>query len=112
MVGGFRGSGYFCNFGKQFGVDASSLKLAMEAMRTPWVDIHEAVHSIAGFAELQGIGQALKNMPAFDESVAAAIRVNLGDWRDRVRWANKILSQLDSGSAFYVRLRFNLGFVC
>ena len=107
MIAEFRTSDCFANIAKQFAVDTSSLKLAMEAMHSPWVDIHQAVHSTAGFAGLQGIGQALKNMPAFDETVAAAIRDNLGDWRDRIAWPANISTDLAARSEFYVGLGFN-----
>lgn len=107
MIAEFRASDSLSNVAKQFAVDTPSLKFAMEAMRAPWVDIHEAVRSIAGFAEIQGIGHALRNMPAFDESIAAAIRVNLGDWRDRIAWPVNISTDLTARSEFYVGLGFN-----
>jgi hypothetical protein len=92
---------------KQFTVDTSSLKLAMDTMRTPWLDIHQVMQSTESFAELQSIGQVLKNMSVFEESVAAALRINLGDWRDRITWPDNISTDLAARSEFYVKLGFN-----
>ena len=50
----------------------TSLQRAMENMRTPWLDIQEATRSVAGFAELQGIGRALESLPSFGDSLASA----------------------------------------
>jgi hypothetical protein len=84
-----------------------SLRRAIESMNTPWVNIQEQMRSVAGFAELQGIGQILRTMPAFDESVSAALRVNLGDWRDQITWPREIFTDLVARSDFYIGLGFN-----
>ena len=85
----------------------SSLKQAMEGMRTPWMDAHEAMWSMAGFAEMQGIGHALRSMPAFDESLSAALRLDLGDWRDPITWRPETFTNLEARSDFYVSRGFN-----
>jgi len=85
----------------------SSLQQAMESMRTPWLDAHEAMKSMAGFAEMQGIGHALRSMPAFDESLAASLRLELGDWRDTITWPPEIFTDLAARADFYVGLGFN-----
>ena len=84
-----------------------SLARAMEGMRTPWLDIQEKMRSIAGFAEIQGIGHALRTMPAFDEGLAVSLRAGLGDWRDRITWRPEIFTDLAVRSDFYVNLGFN-----
>lgn len=61
---------------------ALTLQKAIEGMTAPWVKIADNLHSIAGFAEIQGIGQILQSLPPFDDAVAAALRSDLGDWRD------------------------------
>ena len=68
---------------KRYEEQTSSFKHAMERMRTPWLDIHESLRSISGFAALQGIGNALQHMPAFGSNLSVALRVDLGDWRIR-----------------------------
>jgi hypothetical protein len=46
----------------------SSLRQAIESTRTPWLDIHEAMKSMGGFGKIQGIGHALRTIPAFGRS--------------------------------------------
>ena len=85
----------------------SSLQHAMESMRTPWLNAQEAMRSVAGFAELQGIGRALMNMPSFGDNLASALRIDLGDWRDTITWRPEILTDLAERSDFYVSLGFD-----
>ncbi|MGB8582061.1 MAG: hypothetical protein WCD47_14660 [Candidatus Sulfotelmatobacter sp.] len=85
----------------------NSLQRAMESMRTPWLDAHEAMKSMAGFAEIQGIGHALRSMPTFDEDFAVALRRDLGDWRDAITWPDQIFTDLAARAAFYTGLGFN-----
>jgi len=87
--------------------EASSLQRAMESMRTPWLDAQEAMHSMAGFVELQGIGRALVNMPSFGDSLASALRIDLGDWRDPIAWRPEMFTDLAARSDFYVSLGFD-----
>ena len=86
---------------------SSLLKRAMESMRTPWLDIQETMRSVSAFAEIQHIGHALRTLPAFDEKLSAALRVDLGDWRDPIAWRPEIISDLATRSNFYVSLGFN-----
>jgi hypothetical protein len=92
---------------ERFGLTSSQLREAIESMRTPWLDIQEKLRSIGGFADLQGIGHALHTMPAFDENLSAALRLQLGDWRDAIKWRIEIFSDLAARADFYVSLGFN-----
>ncbi|MDO8476206.1 MAG: Swt1 family HEPN domain-containing protein [Candidatus Rokubacteria bacterium] len=92
---------------KKFGEQAIGLKLAIEGMRTPWLDIQEQMRSMAGFAELQGIGHALGRLPAFDKDLAAALRIDLGDWRARITWPAEIFTDAAARSAFYAGRGFD-----
>jgi hypothetical protein len=85
----------------------SSLQRAIESMSTPWLDVQEGIRSIAGFAELQGIGHALRTMPAFGESLSTALRIDLGDWRDPITWRPEIFTDLAARSDFYASLGFD-----
>lgn len=85
----------------------ANLQSAMASMRTPWLDMQKEMHSVRGFVELQGIGVALKSAAAFDESLTAALRAGLGDWRDTVTWPKDIFTDLAARSQFYVGLGFN-----
>jgi hypothetical protein len=86
---------------------AKKLQQAMESMRTPWLDAQKSMSSIAGFAELQGIGNALRSVHAFDENLTASLRINLGDWRDSITWSPGIFTDLSKRSKFYADLGFN-----
>ena len=85
----------------------SSLKRAMESMLTPWLNVQDPLRSMGGFAALQGIGHALKDMPAFGHALGAALRVNLGDWRDTITWPREIFTDLEAREDFYVGLGFD-----
>lgn len=85
----------------------SSLQTAMEQMATPWLHAQETIRSIAGFAELQGIGQALRSVAGFDDNLAAALRADLGDWRDPISWRADVLNDLNVRAGFYADLGFN-----
>jgi hypothetical protein len=79
----------------------------MDQMATPWLSVAEAMRSVAGFAELQGIGQALGAMPAFADSLADSLRLGLGDWRDPISWRPEIFSDLAVRADVYEGLGFN-----
>jgi len=89
------------------GLAGQGLQQAMEKMCTPWLDQEEAMRSVAGFAEIQRIGEAVRTMPAFDDSLAATLRESLGDWRDPIHWRAEIFTDLAARADFYVGLGFN-----
>jgi hypothetical protein len=89
------------------GVAAMALQQAMEKMTTPWLDKQAAMRSVAGFAEIQRIGEAVRAMPAFDDSLAASVRASLGDWRDAISWPPEVFTDLAVRGDFYVGLGFN-----
>jgi Swt1-like HEPN len=92
---------------EKFGLTSSRLQEAIESMRTPWLDIQDKLRSISGFADLQGIGHALHTMQSFDENLSAALRLQLGDWRDTITWRPEIFTDLAVRADFYVGLGFN-----
>jgi hypothetical protein len=69
--------------------------------------MHERLQSVGGFARLQGIGQALANIPTFDVKLASALRVDLEDWRDRITWPEGMFDDLTARSEFYQGLGFD-----
>jgi hypothetical protein len=91
----------------RYAQEESSLRRAMERMRTPWLDMQETWRSLKGFAELQSIGSAVQSMPAFDENLSTALRVGLGDWRDAITWPTDVFTNLTARSEFYASLGFN-----
>jgi hypothetical protein len=74
---------------------------AMESKRQPWLDIENSIRSIGGFAELQGIGLALKSFPSFDVRLADVLRADLGDWRLDIAWPTIIFTDPVARTAFY-----------
>lgn len=80
---------------------------AMKVIRTPWLDMQDQVKSIAGFAELQTVGLALKNFHAFDERLTDSLRFDLGDWRSITKWPDAIFDDAVARSAFYAEHGFN-----
>ncbi len=86
---------------------AKEIHLAMEAMRTPWLDTQETLRSVKSFVEIQGIGGMLERMPSFKDTVSATLREALGDWRDKITWSEPVLTDLSVRGAFYVDLGFD-----
>jgi hypothetical protein len=89
------------------GLAAQALQQAMEKMSTPWLDHERTVRSVAGFAQIQRIGEAVRTLPAFDDSLAATLRESLGDWRDPITWRPEIFTNLAARGDFYVSLGFD-----
>ena len=83
------------------------IQSAMERMRAPWLDTMNRIQSIGGFAELQSIGIALRNLPAFDDMLAERLRAGLGDWREAINWSEKIFTDALERSAFYAGRGFD-----
>jgi len=97
----------FAGVMKRYAEQASEIQRAMEAMRTPWLDAQQALKSVAGFAEIQGIGGMITRMPSFGDQVSDALRVDLGDWRDKITWPALVLTDLGARAEFYVGLGFD-----
>jgi hypothetical protein len=94
---------------KQYSNEASKIQEAMNSVRSPWADIENLTSSITGFAELQSIGHALQNMPSFDEQLADALRLDLGDWRAEIVWPKAIFDDPLARTNFYTAQGFNSG---
>jgi Swt1-like HEPN len=86
---------------------ATKLRQAIEAMKSPWLDTQNALRSFSGFAELQGIGQALRSLPTFDDRLASALRQELGDWRQAIKWPAGIFIDPIARTAFYIERGLN-----
>jgi hypothetical protein len=64
---------------EQLQADTEPLRHAMEAVRTPWLDIGAQTRSLAGFAELHTIGRVLNDLPPFSPPAAEFLRAELGN---------------------------------
>lgn len=87
--------------------ETSRLQDALKEMTKPWLSMQESMRSIAGLAELHGIGRMLGDMPGFDERTAGALRLGLGDWRDLISWRPEVLEDRHLRADFYADLGFN-----
>ena len=100
-------SGDAANAIKRYREEGSELRRAMESMRTPWLDVEHKLASVAGFVELQCIGHALRTGPAFDPLLTDALRVDLGDWRDKITWPSDIFTDPSARTSFYLERGFD-----
>lgn len=91
----------------RYGEHSDALKKAMDAMNTPWLDVLDASYSVAGLAKLQGLGGILERLPAFDDAVTQALRVDLGDWRDPFEWNDSLLNDPAVRRDAYIDLGFD-----
>ena len=86
---------------KHYQQPSSDLLRAMEAMRTPWLDIANKLQSINGFAKLQCIVHALRTVPVFDPHLTSVLRSHLGNWRNEINWPSEIFTNPLARTSFY-----------
>lgn len=87
----------------EFQQQSSEFQRAMKAMRTPWIDMENRFRSIGGFAQLHGIGHALRTVQAFDTRLTEELRIALGDWRNKLQWPEEIFTDPLARTSFYVK---------
>lgn len=83
------------------------LRRATEAIRSPWLDMQAQLRSVGAFADIQSIGFALQNIPAFDDRLTELLRIDLGDWQDRISFPKEIFDNPLARSAFYLERGFD-----
>lgn len=84
-----------------FGDDFSGLRAAMDAVRAPWLRDGALAQSALGFGELQAMGALLRREPPFSKTLSAALRLDLGDWRDEIMMPVASLRDAAERSRFY-----------
>jgi hypothetical protein len=89
----------------------ASLRSLMGSIKAPFLDIHSAAKSAAAVAELQGISKAIAATVPFDESLAKALRSDLGDWRETIDWSKHDLVEIDGRIDLYVERGFDTSLV-
>jgi hypothetical protein len=62
---------------------------------------------LTGFARLQGIGHLLATKPPFGLDAVSALRTDLGDWRDRIRWPITAATDVSVRTALYAERGYN-----
>lgn len=106
LIGQLDTSGLTTNI-RHFQDSGLEFQKAMEAMRTPWLDMQNRLQSLAGFVEMQNIGIALRSLPTFGEKFTDQLRMSLGDWRGTIHWPENIFSDALARSEFYVGKGFD-----
>ena len=78
-----------------------------KATDIPWLRNHHEAQSVKGFRELHSIGTALKSFPGFDPGLTAALRLDFGDWRDKITFPENVSVDAGARVQFYVDRGFN-----
>jgi hypothetical protein len=107
LVDQFKTNSFFANEALRFNQTIREIEASMGAMRVAWLDNANALQSMQGFAELQGIGRAVQRLPAFSEGLADQLRASLGDWRDTITWPENIFNDTLARTAFYTDMGLN-----
>lgn len=92
---------------KYFKDNQDYLRRATEAIRSPWLDMQEQMRSVGAFADIQSMGFALQSIPAFDDRLTELLRIDLGDWQDRINFPQEIFDNPLARSAFYQERGFD-----
>lgn len=92
----------------QFQQQDESLRRAVEAMRSPWLDSLNAQGSFHGITALQGIGQSVNAFTAFEDTLSGILRTELGDWRDPITFPSNVFDDIAARSSFYVERGFDV----
>jgi len=92
---------------KHFKDNQDYLRRATEAIRSPWLDMQAQMRSVGAFADIQSMGFALQNIPAFDDRLTELLRIDLGDWQDRINFPKEIFDNPLARSAFYQERGFD-----
>ena len=94
-------------YARQHFHDIAAQRELIASMSRPWLREIEAARSMTALMELQGIGSALRSMHGFDETLTATLRLDLGDWRDRISFPHVVFDDPISRTEFYVERGFN-----
>lgn len=73
----------------------------------PWMHETESTRSIMALSELQGLGSALQSMQGFDDALTSALRVDFGDWRDKISFPRAVIDDPVARTGFYVGRGYN-----
>ena len=83
------------------------LQVAMESMRTPWLNVENNIQSLNGLMGLHGIGSLLRTLPPFEPKLTDVLRLDLGDWREEVNWPSNIATEPLVRASLYDQQGFN-----
>lgn len=99
--------GAIADFAQQHAKAIIDRQTFLEAITTPWVSSVEAARSVSAILELQCMGNALRTIKGFDLELTAALRLDLGDWRDKITFPESVFTDPVARTDFYVARGFN-----
>jgi len=99
--------GAVAEFAQRHAQDILARQRSLEAITTPWLHRVESARSVTAILELQGIGNALRTIKGFDPGLTAALRLDLGDWRDKITFPESVFIDPVARTDFYVTRGFN-----
>lgn len=82
---------------------------SLASMHSAWLAKDLQTRSISAFVELQGIGNTLRQIPAFDPKFSIALRKDLGDWRDPISSQEHNFVDAEDRLDFYADQGFDTG---
>ncbi len=94
-------------FAQQHAQDTLDRQRFLESITTPWINNVDAARSVTAILELQGMGNTLRTINGFNLELTAALRFDLGDWRDKITFPESVFIDPVARSDFYVTRGFN-----
>lgn len=94
-------------FAQGYAKDILDQQRFLDAITPPWLNKIEEARSVTGILELQGMGKALRTIKGFDLGLTAALRLDLGDWRDKITFPESVFIDPVARTDFYVTRGFN-----
>ena len=99
--------GAVAEFAQQYTNNIIDWQLSLETITTPWINRKDAAGSVTALLELQGMGNALRTMMGFDPEFTTVLRLDLGDWRDKITFPESVFINPVARTDFYVNRGFN-----
>jgi hypothetical protein len=99
--------GGVADYARQHLVDVTPSHDLIASISQPWLREVEATGSATALLELQGLGSVLRHAQGFDDAITAALRMDLGDWRDRLSFPQAVFEDPVARIDFYVERGFN-----
>ena len=84
-----------------------ALKHSLESITAPWLKMQEQLRSLSAMTELQSIGVAINQLRGFTPEFSAALRLDLGDWRDNIAWPARDMKEPGARFELYSSRGFN-----
>lgn len=99
--------GAVAEFAQQHAKGTLNQQRFLASITTPWVNSIGAPRSVTAILELHGLGNALKTIKGFDLELTAALRRDLGDWRDKITFPESVFIDPVARVDFYITRGFN-----